>query len=263
MNPQTPASPEQSGRRPLSVLIPTFNEAEMLPECLDSCAFADEIVVVDSGSDDGTPDLARAAGASVWTNPFTGHATQKNWGLDRLAHDWVLVLDADERVTPELRREIEAHLAAPPEADGYWIRRSNTFLGRPIRGCGWQHDKVLRFFDRNAGRYEERRVHEEVQLRGAAGILDHPMLHHSCRDLPTWMHKVARYSGLGAEELYRRGRRFRWSDLVFRPPARFLKQYLWQAGIRDGMEGFILCAYSAYGVFAKYARLRELEGNGR
>ncbi|MBZ0268393.1 glycosyltransferase family 2 protein [bacterium] len=244
-------------RTPLSVVIPTLDEAEMVGACLDSVAFADEIVVVDSGSTDVTAEIARGRGAAVLTHAFEGHAEQKNWGIAQVAHDWVLILDADERVTDELRREIEALLEGTPERRGYWIRRRNTFLGREIRGCGWQRDKVLRLFDRRAGRYAARRVHEEVRLDAEPGRLRHALLHHSCRDLTTWLGKVDRYAALGAAELAARGRRPRWSDLVFRPPARFVKQWLLQGGFRDGAEGAVLCAFSAYGVFAKYARLRD------
>ncbi len=250
-------------RRPVSVLIPTRNEEEMLPGCLESVAFADEVVVLDSGSDDRTVELAEAAGARVLTRPFDDHARQKNWGLERLTHDWVLLLDADERVTPELRAEVESHLEREPTRVGYWIPRRNTFLGREIRGCGWQRDKVLRFFDRRRGRYEERAVHEEVSLDEPAGRLDAALLHHSCRDLSTWWRKTDRYSALGAEELARRGRRGSVRDVVLRPPARFLKQWLWQGGFRDGVEGWILCSISAYGVFSKYARLLDRPGDGR
>jgi glycosyltransferase involved in cell wall biosynthesis len=244
-------------RRPLSVLVPTYNEQEMLPECLASVAFADEIVVLDSGSDDGTVDIARAAGARVITRPFDDHARQKNWGLEQLTHDWVLLLDADERVTDPLRHEVTTHLERPPERAGYWIPRRNTFLGREIRGAGWQRDKVLRFFDRRRGRYEERVVHEEVSLDGPAGRLEHALLHHSCRDLSTWLRKTDRYAALGARELAARGRHASIVDIATRPPARFLKQWLLQGGFRDGVEGWILCGISAYGVFSKYARLLD------
>lgn len=241
---------------PLSVLVPTLNEEANLAECLDGCEFADEIVVVDSGSDDGTEAIARAAGARFLIHPFESHARQKNWGLEQVTHSWVLILDADERVPPELREEIRTVLASEDRAPGYWIRRRNTFLGREIRGCGWQHDRVLRLFDRRRGRYEERRVHEEVRVDGETRTLTHRLLHRSARELSDWIAKTDRYARLGAEEARRRGRRATWLDLALRPPARFLKQYVLQAGFRDGLEGLVLCAVSAFGVFLKYARLR-------
>ncbi|NNE44954.1 MAG: glycosyltransferase family 2 protein, partial [Gemmatimonadetes bacterium] len=179
-------------------------------------------------------------------------------GLGQLAHDWVLVVDADERVTPELRAEIRQVLGGGARADGYWIRRRNTFLGRPIQGAGWGRDRVLRLFDRRCGRYEERRVHEEVRIDGATDTLAARLTHHSCRDLSEWVQRTRNYSRLGAEELHAGGRRARLVDLVWRPPARFLKQYVLQAGFRDGTEGFLLCTISAFGVFLKYAFLREL-----
>ncbi len=242
----------------VSVLIPARDEATDLPACLESCAFADEIVVVDSGSVDGTADLARAAGARVLVRPFDTHARQKNWALPQLAHDWVLAVDADERVTPELAAEIPRALASAGAARGFVIPRRNTFLGREIRGCGWQHDRVLRLFDRRHARYDDRRVHESVQVDGAVARLTGALRHHSCRDLSEWLRKTERYAHLGAEEAFAAGRRARATDLAVRPAGRFLKQWLLQAGFRDGVEGWLLCATSAYGVLLKYARLREL-----
>lgn len=242
----------------LSALVITRNEEEMLPECLASLAFADEIVVVDSGSTDRTAELAEAAGAKVLTHEFRGHAAQKNWGLRQLAHDWAIVLDADERVPAELAAEIRARVADPDRA-GYWIRRRNTFLGREITGCGWQRDKVLRLFDRRAGHYEEKLVHEEVRLPSEAGHLRHALTHHSCRDLGTWLEKTERYAALGAREARRKGRGPKLGDLFVRPGLRFLKQWAFQGGYRDGIEGLILCATSAYSVFLKYAYLRRGE----
>lgn len=243
---------------PLSVLIPTLNEADNLPECLRSCAFADEIVVVDSGSSDRTVEIARAAGAVVLEHPFESHAKQKNWGLQHVTHDWVLQLDADERVTAPLRDEIRQSLAAPGSVRGFRLRRTSTFLGRTIRGCGWQFDRVGRLFDRRAARFDDRRVHESAVVEGPTRTLDGALLHHSCRDLSQWLRKVDRYAALGAEEAFAGGRRPRPGDLAVRPFARFVKQWLLQAGFRDGAEGWVLCATSAFGVLLKYARLREL-----
>jgi glycosyltransferase involved in cell wall biosynthesis len=229
---------------------------------LASCRFADEIVVVDSGSRDATVAIAKRLGAVVLTHGFESHARQKNWGLDHVAHDWVLALDADERVTPELAQEIQAVLRNGPAPAGYRIRRESTFLGRNIRGCGWQRDRVLRLFDRRRGRFADRRVHEEMTLDGGVGELRGALTHHSCRDLSQWLRKVERYAVLGAEEAHARGRRATWLDIVTRPPARFAKQWLAQAGFRDGLEGWILCATSAYGVLLKYAHLRALRQPG-
>ncbi|HET9888241.1 MAG TPA: glycosyltransferase family 2 protein [bacterium] len=246
---------------PLSVLVIAKNEEDNLPECLASCRFAGEVLVVDAGSADRTREIAQAAGARVVEHSFESHAKQKNWGLQQLANDWVLVVDADERVPETLALEIRALLAreaGPPRA-GYWIYRRSTFLGREIRGAGWQRDRVLRFFDRRRARYAERLIHEEVELsQPPAGILHERLLHHPCRDLTSWMEKVNRYASAGAREAWSKGERATFLSLLLRPPARFAKQYVVQGGFRDGWEGLLLCAISSFGVFLKYAKLREI-----
>ena len=245
---------------PLSVLVIAKNEEANLEDCLASCRFAEEMLVVDAGSADRTAEIARAAGARVLEHAFESHAKQKNWGLGQLAHDWVLVVDADERVPELLAQEIRALLlqSSGPPRGGYWIYRRSTFLGREIRGAGWQRDRVLRFFDRRRARYEERLVHEEVDLGEPAGVLHHRLLHHPCRDLTSWIEKVNRYATQGAREAWSRGERATLVSLLLRPPSRFAKQYVLQCGFRDGWEGLLLCAISAFGVFLKYAKLREL-----
>ncbi|MFN8179455.1 MAG: glycosyltransferase family 2 protein [bacterium] len=247
----------------LSVLIPTLDEERNLPECLASCAFADQIVVVDSGSTDRTAEIARDAGATLLVHPFESHARQKNWALPQVAHDWVLLVDADERVTAELQQEIRAVLADPGERRGFRMRRLNTFLGRTIVGCGWQNDWVLRLLDRRVARFEDRRVHEGAVVEGATGALAAKLVHHSCRDLSEWLRKTDWYARLGAEEAFARGRRARPGDLAARPLGRFVKQWLLQGGFRDGPEGWLLCATSAYSVLLKYAYLRELAKKAR
>jgi glycosyltransferase involved in cell wall biosynthesis len=242
----------------LSVLVITKNEEGNLAECLATCAFADEIVVVDSGSEDATMEIARRSGARTLTHPFESYARQKNWGLQQVTHDWVLVVDADERVSPPLADEIRVLLRRGPPQEGYWIKRRSTFLGREIQGAGWQRDRVLRFFDRRRGRYAERLVHEEVSLAAPAGLLRNVLIHHPCRDLSTWITKVNRYSTEGALEAFSRGEKATFFSLLIHPPARFVKQYVLQAGFRDGLEGFLLCAISSFGVFLKYAKLREM-----
>lgn len=242
----------------LSALVIAKNEEEMLDECLATLRFAAEIVVVDSGSADRTVAIAEAAGARVLRHDFETHAKQKNWGIGEVRHDWVLVVDADERVPPALAEEIVSLLASNPSAPGYWIRRRNTFLGRRIRGAGWGRDKVLRLFNRRRASYAERLVHEEVATEGLPGTLFHSLDHHPCRDLSEWVEKTNRYAMMGAKDAYARGRRAGMFAILLRPPARFLKQYVLQAGFRDGTEGFLLCVIAAFGVFLKVAKLREL-----
>lgn len=239
----------------LSALVIVKNEEVVLSDCLRGLAFADEVVVVDSGSTDGTIRVAESHGARVLHHTFETHARQKNWGISQLAHDWVLVVDADERVPTTLAQEIAHVLREGPPAVGYWIGRSNTFLGREIRSAGWDRDRVLRLFDRRHGAYADRRVHEEVELDAPAGRLQHRLEHHPCRDLGTWVTKSSHYARLGAEEAAARGERTSLFQILVRPSLRFVKQYILQGGFRDGREGFLLCTISAHSVFLKYAHL--------
>jgi glycosyltransferase involved in cell wall biosynthesis len=247
-------------REPLSVLVPAKNEIRNLRDCLQSVRWADEVVVVDSGSTDGTLDAARAAADRVLEHEYVNSATQKNWALPQLTHRWALVVDADERVTPALRAEIEAVLCDPARLDGYWIRRSNHFLGKPIRSAGWQRDKVLRLFDRTRGAYEPLHVHAEVVVSsGRVGFLREPLLHHTYRDLDQYFEKFDRYTRWSADDLRERGVRASAARLLLRPPLRFLRMYVLEGGFREGRHGIVLCGLAAFSVFMKYARRWEQE----
>ena len=246
-------------REPLSVLVPVRNEEIHLRECLESVRWADEIVVVDSGSVDGTLAIARAMASRTLEHEYVNSAAQKNWAIPQLTHRWVLIVDADERVPPALRAEIECVLADPNRADGYWIGRANVFFGAPIRAAGWQRDKVLRLFDRTKGAYEPLHVHAEVRIAGRVGRLRERLIHHTYRDLDQYFEKFARYTRWSAEDLKARGIRASWSRLLFRPWARFARMYLLEGGFREGRRGIVLCMLAAFSVFTKYARRWEDE----
>ena len=250
-------------REPLSVLVPTKNEIANVRACLESARWAEEVVVVDSGSSDGTLEIARSIADRVLEHEYVNSAAQKNWALPQLTHKWVLIVDADERVTPELRAEIERVLADPARLDGYWIRRANHFLGKPIRGAGWQRDKVLRLFDRTQGAYEPLHVHAEVVIRsGRVGTLSARLVHHTYRDLDAYFEKFGRYTRWSAEDLEARGVRASASRLLLRPWLRFLRMYFLEGGYREGRHGIVLCMLAAFSVFTKYARLWEKEVKG-
>jgi glycosyltransferase involved in cell wall biosynthesis len=249
-------------REPLSVLVPTKNEIANVRACLDSVRWADEVVVVDSGSTDGTVEAARAVADRVLEHEYVNSAAQKNWALPQLAHRWALIVDADERVTPALRAEIEAVLEDGARLDGYWIRRANHFLGKPIRSAGWQRDKVLRLFDRTQGAYEPLHVHAEVSISGGSsrvGALREPLLHDTYRDLDQYFEKFQRYTRWSAEDLRERGVRASAARLLLRPPLRFLRMWLLEGGFREGRHGIVLCGLAAFSVFMKYARRWESE----
>jgi glycosyltransferase involved in cell wall biosynthesis len=251
-------------REPLSVLVPMKNEIQNAAACLESVRWADEVVVVDSGSTDGTLEAARASADRVLEHEYVNSAAQKNWALPKLTHRWALIVDADERVTPALRAEIESVLADPGRKDGYWIHRANHFLGKPIRSAGWQRDKVLRLFDRTKGAYEPLHVHAEVVIQGGnVGTLSQPLVHHTYRDLDQYFEKFHRYTQWSANDLRDRGIRASAARLLFRPPLRFLRMYLLEGGFREGRHGIVLCGLAAFSVFMKYARRWEQEIGGR
>jgi glycosyltransferase involved in cell wall biosynthesis len=247
-------------REPLSVLIPVKNEIRNVAACIESARWAEEVVVVDSGSTDGTLDAARASADRVLEHEYVNSAAQKNWALPQLTHRWALIVDADERVTPALRAEIESVLADGTRKDGYWIHRANHFMGKSIRSAGWQRDKVLRLFDRTKGSYEPLHVHAEVVIQGGrVGTLHEPLVHHTYRDLDQYFEKFHRYTRWSADDLRDRGIRASAARLLLRPPLRFLRMYLLEGGFREGRHGIVLCGLAAFSVFMKYARRWEQE----
>jgi glycosyltransferase involved in cell wall biosynthesis len=249
-------------RAPLSVLVTTKNEEPTIGPCLESSRWAEEIVVVDSGSTDRTLEIARSLADRVLTHEYESPAAQKNWALPQLRNDWALILDADERVTPDLRAEIESVLADPARRDGYWIRRENWFYGRPIRSAGWQRDRVLRLFDRRKGAYRPVQVHEEIELQGTSDTLRAPLFHEPYRDLDHYFEKWSRYSRWSAEELRRKNVRASGARLLLRPWLRFARMYLLEGGFLEGRRGIVLCGLAAFSVFTKYARRWESEVSG-
>jgi glycosyltransferase involved in cell wall biosynthesis len=249
-------------RAKLTALVPTLNEEEILRDCLESVRWADEIFVVDSFSRDRTLEIAREFSARVVQHEYVNSAAQKNWAIPKAAHPWVLLVDSDERVTAELREEILGILEEGPHGDGYWIRRANHFLGRRMRYCGWETDKVIRLFRKDKARYQEREVHAEIDLPGPLPVLRHPLLHYSFRSFSQYWRKMQIYSDWGASQLHREGKRAGWISIGLRPVIRFLKMYILRLGFLDGIHGLVLCMLAAFTVFLKYAKLWELEARG-
>jgi len=242
-------------RRRVSAIVTTFNEADGIAECLESLAWCDEILVVDSHSTDATREIAlRYDGVRVLRRTYYGAASQKNWAIDRCRHDWILILDADERATPELRNEIENILAAPVSATAYSIRRRTHAMGSEVRFSGWQHDRVVRFFHRGDARYPNRRVHADMKTLQKPEVLDAALDHHMVDTLDEYAERTRRYAFWGAAQLWRDGRRNigLWQVLV-RPSWRFFRTYVLQLGMLEGVRGLIMCGVPAYGSFLKYA----------
>ena len=245
---------------PVSVLIPCYNSADVIEECLASVSWADEIFVCDSFSTDATLDICRRYTARIVQHEYVNSATQKNWAIPQVAHDWVLIVDTDERVSPELRREIEAALTPDCPYDGFRIPRLNHVFGRPIRHGGHYPDDQLRLFRRDCGRYQDRQVHAHVALQGAAGVLSAPLLHYGQRDVEQVTRVyLLRYTAWEAAQKQKDGVHFRPTDLVVRPAGAFALRYLKQRGFLDGTAGlFMALLVSAY-VFLTYARLWQLQ----
>jgi glycosyltransferase involved in cell wall biosynthesis len=241
-------------RLPLSVLVTTLDEADNLPDCLRSVRWADDILVVDSGSTDATVALARDLGARVLEHRYESAARQKNWALPFVRHPWVLILDADERVTPELAHEIRAVVEGDGPLDGYFLRRRSFFLGREIRHCGWDRDQVLRLFRAGRGRYDDRMVHETLQLQGRSGRLRGRLQHYTYRSFGDYLERLDRYTARGAADRAAAGRGRSIAALVLHPPARFLRMYILQLGFLDGIHGLLVCTLAATSVWLKYAR---------
>jgi glycosyltransferase involved in cell wall biosynthesis len=236
----------------------TRDAAGQLAGCLASAPFASEIVVVDSGSDDDTVEIARRCGARVFVQPWLGFGPQKNFAVARAAHDWVLCLDADERVTPELREAIERALREPTHAAFRFARR-NRFLGRYLRHGEGYPDWSLRLFDRRSARWSDDAVHEKVIADAAVGTLPGDLLHDSAETLAVYLAKQNRYTTLAAEMAIAAGKRADWSRLAFSPLVRFIKFYIIRQGFRDGLPGFTHIAIGCFNSFCKYAKMLELQ----
>ena len=242
----------------LSVILITRNEAANIRACLESVAWVDEIVVVDAGSTDGTPDIAREFTGNVYVHDdWPGFGKQKNRALDYATGDWVLSLDADERVIPELRAEIGTALANP-QVSGYEIPRLSSFCGRFMRHSGWHPDYVLRLFQRGNGRFDEVPVHESVQLRGDAARLKTPLLHYSYRDFDDVLDKLNRYSSAAAAVQKQRGKRGGLGTAVSHGLWSFIRTYFLRAGFLDGREGFMLAILNAEHSYYRYLKLMLL-----
>lgn len=242
----------------LSVIIITKNEAAHILGCLESVAFADEFIVVDSGSTDNTVELARDFGARVHVTPdWPGFGPQKNRALDLATGDWVLSIDADERVTPELAREIQAAIAAP-QADAYEIARLSDFCGRLIRHSGWWPDYVLRLFKRDTARFTDAAVHERVVPERPALKLQGHFLHYPYPDLDALINKVNRYSSDAAAMMHARGKRATVFSALGHGFWTFVRIYLIRRGFLDGRHGLVLAVTAAAGSFFRYAKLSFL-----
>jgi hypothetical protein len=247
----------------LTVLTLVPRASDRLARCLESVQWADaRLCVVDARAEGDALAQCEALNARAAVRHYENAADQRNWALPQIETEWTLVLDADEWVSDALRTRIGEILRDPASLDGYDIRRASFFLGRLIRHCGWQRDYNLRLFRTRAGRYLERRVHSKVVVDGPTGRIDAVMYHDTYRSFDEYFRTALRFTQWGAEDAFERGKRAGAGDLLVRPLAKFLKMYVLRMGFRDGWHGFVLCTFSAFGVFLKYARIWDMGRRG-
>jgi glycosyltransferase involved in cell wall biosynthesis len=243
----------------LSVTIITKNEAAAIGDALTSVTWADELIVVDATSGDETVAIAKQHTARVIVREWPGYVAQKNYAASIASHDWILSLDADERVSPALGDEIRATLNADPVASGFRMPRVTFHLGRWIRTTDWYPDYQLRLYDRRVAEWTGRYVHEGVSVRGHVATLGGELQHFAYRDVADHLETIDRYTTYAARQMHEAGQRAGLLRLAGHPPVAFLRNYLLRGGFRDGVPGFIISAMNAYYVFLKFAKLAELQ----
>jgi len=242
---------------PLSVLVITRNEEGNIAECLKSVSWADEIIVVDAESKDKTISIARQFTSKIYIEPWSGFAEAKAIGAGKSLHPWVFWLDADERVTPELAKEVQSLLQSSPSMSAYTVARRAFFLGKWIRHSGWYPGRVARLFRKDLASFSSASVHEGLDVQGTVGELRNDLLHFTDPNLFHYLAKFNRYTSLASGDLHKGGRRFRIADMIVRPPWLFIKMYFLRFGFLDGIPGLLLALLSAAYVFTKYAKLWE------
>ncbi len=244
--------------RKISIVIITKNEEKNIRKCLESIKWADEIILIDSQSDDKTLEIAGEYGAKIYSPVWRGYGPAKQEGVKHSSYDWILSIDADEEVTAELTDEIKTVLSQDKIADGYLIPRKTNFMGRWINYSNWYPDFVLRLFDKTKGGFNSNVVHEAVEIEGKKQYLKNDLLHYSYPTLDEYFRKFNIYTRMGAEDLFAKGKKTTIFGICIKPTAAFIKHYFLKKGFLDGIEGFLISFLSAVAVMVKYAKLREL-----
>ena len=248
----------------LTVTVITRNEAANIEGALESVKWADEIVVVDSHSADETVALAQRYAARIVVHDWEGYSAQRNYAAAIASNDWILAIDADERVPPALAAEIQEIMRAGTNVSGFRMPRVSHYLGRWIRGTDWYPDYQLRLYDRRVGRFNGKRVHESVELTaGRPSTLRNDLQHYPYRDISDHVISIDHYTTLAAEEWFSEGRRTNPIEVMLHPPAAFLRNYILRRGFRDGTAGFLISSLNSYYVFLKILKLWELQNGYR
>lgn len=243
----------------ISAVIITHNEEKRLEPALKSLkAVASEIIVVDAYSSDETLKIAKKYTGKVYQREWTNFADQKNFANSKAALPWILSLDADERLSPELRHEIMALKEGEPQCSGFSMPRQVFYLGKWIRHSGWHPDRKIRLFRKDKARWEGEYVHEKLEIEGEVGKLKSPIHHFTYRNIQDHLGRINTFSDLGAKKLYAEKKKCRWYHLVFFPFFRFMKSFFLKGGFMDGFAGFVIAVLNGYAIFSRYAKLKEI-----
>jgi glycosyltransferase involved in cell wall biosynthesis len=239
----------------ITAIIPTLNEEVHIIDAIKSVDFADEIIVIDSFSTDKTVELAKAENVKVIQREFVDFSSQKNYAIEQAKHNWIYVLDADERVTKELKEEILQTLNQPKNFVGFYVFRTFYFIGRKLNYSGWQRDKVIRLFRKDKCRYNGELVHENIKAEGEIGFFENKLEHYSYRGYDHYISKLNHYSSLKAKSLLEKGKSVTVFHVLIKPPVRFIIHYFIRLGFLDGFPGFIISVLQSYGVLTRYIKL--------
>lgn len=244
---------------PLSVIVITKNESQNIAACLESVRWADEIIVVDAESSDETVTIAQQFTQKVFVQPWHGFAAAKQFAVEQTTNEWILWLDADERVLPELATEIQEVVKSNPSHAAFTVARRAYFLGRWIKHSGWYPGRVARLFHKQRASFNSAPVHEGLVINGTVGELRHDLLHFTDPSIYHYFEKYNRYTSLAADELHAKGKHFRPHNVLLRPIWQFIRMYFIRLGFLDGVQGLLLALFSSSYVFTKYAKLWEKE----
>jgi glycosyltransferase involved in cell wall biosynthesis len=245
-------------KAPVSVYVLTTNNRRTIEQCLKSLSWAEELVVVDSFSQDGTYEISKQYTDKIFQRKWTGHRDQYQYAADLTTRDWIMFVDADEEIPPELAEEIQTELnGRATDLDGYFVYRRTYYLGRWIRYGGWYPDGEIRLYRRDKGRWEGG-LHAKLMVEGKVGILRNQYHHYTYQGISDQIQTIDKYSEIAAADLFESGEKFSLSKLLFHPPFRFIKEYLFKSGFRDGLPGLIIVVSTMFYVFIKYAKLWEL-----
>lgn len=239
----------------ITAIIPTYNEEIHIAAAIASVGFADEIIVIDSYSTDKTVEIAKTHDLKLIQRVFDDFSSQKNYAIKKATHEWIYILDADERVTPEVEKEILEAVKNPKDYVGFYVRRVFYFAGKKIKYSGWQRDKVIRLFSKKFCQYNGSPVHETINAEGKIGFFKYKIDHYGYRTYDHFISKINHYATLKAKQLYQQGKKVNLYHLLVKPSARFFIHYVVRLGFLDGLAGLILSKTQANAVFTRYVKL--------